>query len=194
MVLNNATDRRKCRSDATIRTAVINVNTRSTGWCMSGSIVKLQISENMQATGLQQSSAHCVIEPSDWDDGDDLKDVFHPDFLELPGETTALFNLRFAFASNGYQARLQEAESHPVLIARLTRRTAPLIPDDKLFRRHIKKLLCHSGFPLRMKEMTVSRKGNSVLLVFPWERSGTDYAAALRQAEADAAEFEGMAP
>jgi hypothetical protein len=147
----------------------------------------------MRPTQCPPSGAASLFEASEWDDEDDLKDVFHPEFPEMPGETTALFNLRFAFACNGYEARLQEAETHPVLIAKLTRRTAPLFPDDKRFRRHIKNLLCHSGFPLRMKEMTVSRKGNSVLLVFPWEHSATDYAAALRQADMDAAEFEGMA-
>jgi len=140
------------------------------------------------------SSAIGIIEPFDWDDGDDLKDVFHPEFPEEPGETSAMFNMRFAFACNGYQARLKEAESHPVLIVRFTRRTAPLIPDDKRFRRHIQELLRQAGFPLDMKEITLSRKGDSILLVFPWTHSATDYAAALRQAEADAAEFEGMAP
>jgi hypothetical protein len=156
--------------------------------------VKLQLSENMQTTGLQLFSANGVIEPSDWEEGDDLKEVFYPEFPELAGETCALFNLRFAFASNGYQARLQEAESHPVLIVRLTRRTAPLILDDELFCRHIQELLCHAGFPLPMKEITLSRKGDSTLLAFPWAHSATDYAAALRQAEADAAQFEGMVP
>lgn len=148
----------------------------------------------MSPKGQQQSSANGEIEPSDWEEGDDLKEVFHPDFPEMPGESSAMFNLRFAFAAHGYKTRLQEAVSHPVLVARLTRRTAPLIPDDKQFRRHIKELLCNSGFPLRMKEITLSRKGDLALLVFPWTHSSTDYVAALRQAEADAAEFEGMAP
>jgi hypothetical protein len=149
----------------------------------------------MYSTECPASSAADAVGTSEWDDEDgDLKDVFHPEFPEMPGETSALFNLRFAFATYGYKARLQEAESHPVLIARLTRQTAPIIPDDGLFRRHIKELLCNSGFPLRMKEITLSRKGDFALLVFPWTHSARDYAAALRQAETDAAEFEGMVP
>lgn len=133
----------------------------------------------------------CPIEsaPLDFDDEENDKDVFHLQFDELPGETSAMFNLRFAFATEGYQARFQEAESHPVLIARLTRQNAPIFSNEKLFTKHLQAVLRRAGHRLRLNELTVCRKGNSALLAFPWPHSSVDYAAALRLADQEALQF-----
>jgi len=128
----------------------------------------------------------------EWDQQDAIE-VYHPQFDALPGETSVAFNLRYAFASAGYWvSSVEEVKTHPVLVARFVRRDAEPINDQKLLFRHIRDLLRGAGFPLRRDELTVSQTGHRVLVAFQWHDSPVDYQAALRQADGDAAEFEGM--
>jgi hypothetical protein len=130
-------------------------------------------------------------ESDDFDD-DEFKDVFHPQFDELPGETSAIFNLRFEFAIAGYTARCREAETHPILVVRLTCQSAHVFPDEKLFTKFLQSVLRRAGHRLRPNELTVRRKGNSVLLAFPWSYSSIDYAAGLRLADQEALQIADM--
>jgi hypothetical protein len=79
-----------------------------------------------------------------------------------------------------------------VLIVRAVRTTARKIPEYKPFFRHIRDLLERAGFFVKRDELSVDQNGNRILAAFLWPDSPIDYAAGLRQAELDAAEFAGM--
>lgn len=132
---------------------------------------------------------------ADFDEEDeDFKDVYYPDFEEVLGETSAIFQLRYAFACGGFHViKAEEASTHPVLIIKAVRNDSTRLHSDLLFQ-HIRILLRNAGFPLKRYELTVDQTGKQILVVLPWAHSRIDYAAALREAESEAAEFEGMAP
>lgn len=126
-------------------------------------------------------------------DVEDFKDLYWPDVGTLPGEPRCAFGLRCAFTSAGYKVRkVEEAETHPVLIIRAVRNDARRITDQRLFYRHVRDILRDAGFRLRRGELTVARTGNRILLAFRWPNSSIDYAAGLRRAEQEAAEFADM--
>lgn len=118
-------------------------------------------------------------------------DVYCPDLL--PGEAETAYRLRITFTSEGYETKtILAAATHPVWVIRAKRKDAPRIVDQRLLFRHIQKLLRGAGFDLCRDELTIDRKGDFVLVAFLWKQSSVDYAAGLRQAEQDAAEFAGM--
>src|SRR5437879_326397 len=127
-----------------------------------------------------------------WDDTDD--DDFKDVWLEpLPGESSVVSFLRHVFACAGYKiVRVEQAPTHPVLIIRVVRTTAPKIPEYRAFLRHIRELLRRAGFCLKRDELTVDQSAKTILMAFLWRNSSMDYAAALRQADEDAMEFAGM--
>ena len=124
-------------------------------------------------------------EDEEWD-RQDAADVYHPN--SLPGEPEIAFRLRRAFESHGYLIRdIRHAETHPVVVVRAVRGKARRIGDPRLFFRCALELLREAGILLRRNELTVDQRGNRILLAFPWRDSPIDYAAALRQADEDAA-------
>ena len=144
---------------------------------------------NMTQTSFTTALA---IEDEEWDRRDAI-DVYHPQFDALLGETPVAFNLRYAFTCAGYLVvSVEETKTHPVLVVRAVRKDVKPIADRKLHFQHVRDLLRGAGFRLRRDELTVSQTGNRLLVAFHWHNSPVDYAAALRQAEEDAAEFERM--
>jgi len=118
-------------------------------------------------------------------------DVYYPD--QLPGEAETAYRLRVTFTSEGYATKtILAASTHPVWVIHARRKDAPRIVEHRLFFRHIQNLLRGAGFNLRGDELTIDRKGDSILVAFQWKGSPIDYAAGLRQAEQDAAEFAEM--
>ncbi len=136
-----------------------------------------------------------VTSPSADDDEEwdhqDAADVYYPD--TQPGETEISFMLRRAFESHGYLVRdIREAPTHPVVIIHALRGNAPRVSDLRSLFRHVHGLLREAGLLLRRDELTVNQTGNRILVAFQWQDSTMDYAAGLRQADEDAADFEGM--
>lgn len=134
-----------------------------------------------------------VAAPNAAPDFDDVpgyySDVYYPDLL--PDESETAYRLRVTFTSEGYATKtILAAATHPVWVIRARRKDAPRIVDHRLFFRHIQELLSRAGFFLGRDELTIDRKGDSILIAFQWRDSLIDYAAGLRQAELDAAEFE----
>jgi hypothetical protein len=130
----------------------------------------------MDRTLLQQSQ---VAEPdplADLEDEDGYyKDVFHPDFDELPGETPIAFRLRYAFACSGYRlSRVVGSQTHPVLIVRAVRQSAMRIADQRSLVRHFQHLLRSAGFRLRRDELTVDQHGDRIMVAFQWKESPVD--------------------
>ncbi|MGO8837582.1 MAG: hypothetical protein ACLQAH_05350 [Limisphaerales bacterium] len=118
-------------------------------------------------------------------------DVFYPDLL--PGEAETAYRLRVTFTSEGYSTKtILAAATHPVWVIQARRKDAPQIVDHRLLFRHIQNLLRRAGFHLREDELTIDRKGDSILVAFQWKDSPIDYAAGLRQAAQEAAEFAEM--
>jgi len=124
---------------------------------------------------------------------DDFRDVFGLELDAIPGETPVAYRLRLAFGCAGYRAvKVLEMQTHPVLAVHAVRREAQRIADARLFFKHVKNLLRHAGFPLHPDELTVAQDSAGILVAFQWHDSPIDYAAGLRQAELDAAEFADM--
>ncbi len=104
----------------------------------------------------------------DFDDGD-LKDVFWPDVEMLPGETSETFRLRCHFTFAGYRVRkVEESETHPVLVVRAVRTTGQRFPDPRQFRRHIRGILKQAGFRVKSDDLTVNQTGDRILAAFIW--------------------------
>jgi hypothetical protein len=123
------------------------------------------------------------------DDPNFYKDVYDCDWRVCESEIA--YRLRVMFTSNGYAPKtVQAAPTHPIWIICAKRKDAPRIADNRLFFKHIQKLLRDTGFRLRKDEMTVDQKGDNILVSFIWKDSPIDYLAGLRDAEQVAAEFE----
>jgi hypothetical protein len=106
----------------------------------------------------------------DWENN--FKDVFWPDFDALPGETSIAFKLRFAFSCSGYRVtRVEEVETHPVVVVRAVRKDARRVPDHRLLFRHIRDLLRQAGFCVKRDELIVDQTGDRVLASFLWRNS-----------------------
>jgi len=109
----------------------------------------------------------------DFDDDDDIRDVYWPDFDPLPGETSVAFRLRFSFTCAGYRTtRIEEVKMPPVLVVRAVRKDARRIADHRLILGHIRELLRQAGFRLRRDELTVDQTGDRILVAFQsakWE-------------------------
>ncbi len=130
-----------------------------------------------------------------FNDDDGIKDVFWPAIDILPGETPTIFRLRCHFTLAGYRVRKVEGcVTHPVLIVRAVRTTAQRFPDRRQFRRHIQGILNLADFQPKGDELTVDQTGDRILVALLWRDSPIDYAAGLRQAELDAAQFADMVP
>jgi len=126
----------------------------------------------------------------EWD-RQDAADVYFPDMQQ--GETEVAFRLRLAFEPEGYViGHVESAPTHPVLIVRAVRQNAAKITVQRSLCQYFQNVLRRVGFSLRRNELTVDQRGNRILLAFQWRESTMDYAAARRQADEDAAEFEGM--
>ena len=133
-----------------------------------------------------------VATPNAAQDFDDepgyYSDVYYPDLL--PDESETAYRLRVAFTSEGYATKtILAASTHPVWVIHAKRKDAPRIVDHRLFFKHIQNLLRGAGFQLRRDELSVSQDKCGILVAFQWKDSPIDYAAGLRQAERDAAEF-----
>jgi len=138
------------------------------------------------------------IEAADLDatpdcDIEDFKDVYWPDVGTAPDEPPCAFKLRCAFANASYRVRkVEQAETHPVLIVRAVRTDACRIAAQWLLWRHIRNILRQAGFDVKRDELIIDQTGDRILVAFRWPDSPIDYAAGLRQAELDAAEFAEM--
>jgi hypothetical protein len=122
---------------------------------------------------------------ADFEDEDGyFKDIFYPDFDELPGETPTAFRLRYAFTYCGYRVtRVEEVKTHPVVVVRAVRQSARRINDDRLFFRHIRDVLRQAGFSVRGHEMTVGQTGDRILAAFLLQRSPHGYVDVMNDAE-----------
>jgi len=126
----------------------------------------------------------------DFEDDDDFKDIYWPDFDPLPGETSIAFRLRFAFTVVGYKIRtIEECSTHPTWIIKAVRTSAPKIRDYKLFLQHIQALLRGAGFRLRRKELVVDQTGGRILVAFPSGKPAANIDEILREAEEDVAGY-----
>lgn len=131
-----------------------------------------------------------VDQEEEWD-RQDAAEVHYPD--SLPGETEIAFRLRRAFESHGYLIRdARYAATHPVVVFRASQGNAPRISDPRSLFRRVQGLLREAGILLRRDELTANQTGQRILVAFQWQHSTMDYAAGLRQADEDAAAFEGM--
>jgi hypothetical protein len=129
-----------------------------------------------------------VTEPdplADFEDEDGyFKDIFYPDFDELPGETAIAFQLRYAFTCAGYRGvRVEEMKTHPVVVVRAVRQSARRINDDRLLFRHVRDVLRQGGFSVRGDELTVGQTGDRILAAFLLQRSPHGYVDAMNDAE-----------
>jgi hypothetical protein len=112
--------------------------------------------------------------------------VLFADFDELPGETSIAFRLRYAFTSAGYRVmRVEEVETHPVMVVRAVRTTAQRIPGYQPFFRYIRDLLKRSGFPVKRDELTVDQVGNRILVAIPSGKPAVDFREILREPQED---------
>jgi len=126
-------------------------------------------------------------------DIEDFKDVHLLELEPMPGESPVAYKLRFVFGCAGYRnVKVLEMQTHPVLAVHAVRQEAQRINDHRLFFKHIRNLLRRAGFPLGRDELTVTQDNAGILAAFQWKDSPIDYAAGLRQAEQDAAEFANM--
>jgi hypothetical protein len=134
---------------------------------------------------LAKPSSPTATELEDFDDEEGYyKDLFHPDFDELPGETPISFRLRYVFTSNGYRFRhVEEVKTNPVLIVRVVRKDAPRITDQRLFFRHIQDLLRTAGFRLRKDELTIDQRGDRFMFAFLSGKPREDFRDILRERE-----------
>ena len=122
------------------------------------------------------------------DDDDDFKEVFWPDFDALPGETPFVFKLRFTFTFSGYRIkRIEEVQTHPVVIILAVRQSAQHIADHRLFFKHIQNLLRGAGFCLRKDELTVSQTGGQILIAFQTGKWAPNFEEILREPQEDMA-------
>jgi hypothetical protein len=122
----------------------------------------------------------------DFDDDDDVRDVFWPDFDGLPGETPTVFRLRFAFECAGYEAiRIEEPQTHPVVIVRATQPESGRITDQRLLFRHVREILCQAGFRLKSDELTVALSGRRILIAFQTGKWVPNYEEILGEMEED---------
>jgi len=118
----------------------------------------------------------------DYDDGDDFKDVYWPDFDVEPGETPIAFRLRYAFTCAGYRvARIEEVKMPPVLVVRAVRRDARRMTDHRLFFGHVRELLRQAGFRLRRDELTVHQTGDRILVAFQSAKWAPNFEEILRE-------------
>jgi hypothetical protein len=122
------------------------------------------------------------------DDADFYKEVYDCDWRVCESEIA--YRLRVMFTSNGYAPKtIQAAPTHPIWIIRAKRKDAPRIADNRLFFKHIQKLLRDTGFRLRKDELNVTQERDSILVTFIWKDSPIDYLAGLREAENETTEF-----
>jgi hypothetical protein len=98
----------------------------------------------------------------DWDaaDVDDFKELI------LPDESQELFfELRSVFEQAGYKVRrLEVCNTHPVLVLKLLRHTAPVIKDAVKLLGHISFILCETR--VGKTKVTVSREGDRIHVSF----------------------------
>jgi hypothetical protein len=138
----------------------------------------------ISSSGIQVPEADPV---ADFDDEPGYyKDIFYPDFDELVGETSIAFKLRYAFTCAGYRVmRVEEVETHPVLIVRAIHTTAPRIPEYLPFFRYIRDFLKGSGFPVKRDELTVDQVGKRILVAIPSGKPAADFREILREPQVD---------
>lgn len=128
-----------------------------------------------------------------FDDEDNFKDIFWPDFDATPGETPVTFKLRFTFSSAGYQTiRIEEVKTHPVLIVRAICKDIRRITDHKLFVRHMQDLLRQAGFNLRKDELTVDQTGDRILVAFLSGKPVLNFEKILRESHEDLLDYADM--
>jgi hypothetical protein len=122
---------------------------------------------NIKLRKNERKTAEKFIPSNDFDDEEDFKDVFHPDFEEFPGESLNSIKLRYAFTCAGYRIRkYEEFDAPPVIVVRLIQTTAPLIRDPRILFKHIQGLLRQAGFRRRKDELTVDRTANRIVVAF----------------------------
>lgn len=85
----------------------------------------------------------------------------------LPGESVTEALIRHHFQRAGYKVwRFEFAPTHPVIILKIIRTSAPPIEDDRQFFRHIREILKQAGYFLKKDELTVNRERKRVLVAF----------------------------
>lgn len=96
----------------------------------------------------------------------EYKDVYFPTMLA--GESPIESRVRHHFEWVGYKiTRIETAPTHPTLIVRAVRASAPRIDDPRLFFKHIQALLRQIGFFPKKDELTVDREKERILFAFP---------------------------
>jgi len=117
-----------------------------------------------------------------FDDDDDIRDVYWPNFDPLPGETSVAFRLRFTFTCAGYRTtRIEDVKMPPVLVVRAVRKDARRMTNHRLFYRHIRELLRQAGFHLRRNELTVDQNGDRILVAFQSAKWAPNFEEILRE-------------
>ncbi len=112
------------------------------------------------------------VEANDFDWENNFKDVYWPDVGAGPDEPPIAFKLRLGFACAGYRVmKVEEVETHPVVIVRAVRKDANRITDHRLFFRHIRDILRQAGFGVKRDELIVDQSGVRVLASFLWRNS-----------------------
>ena len=141
------------------------------------------------------SQVHVPCPLADFDDDDDdFKDVFWPNFDMLPGETPVTFRLRFAFVCDGYRAiKVEEVQTHPIVIIRAVQPDAGRIVDHRLLLRHVQDMLCRAGFRPKRDELMVAPSGHRVLIAFQTGKWAPNFEEILREPQADMADYAEMA-
>lgn len=117
---------------------------------------------------------------------EDFKDVFLPIFEPLPNETKTAFDLRFAFSCAGYRVtKIEEFQSHPVLLLKILQPDAGRITDHRLLLKHIRVLLRKAGLRPKSGELTLARSGRRVLIAFQTAKRTPNFEEILREPHED---------
>jgi hypothetical protein len=119
-------------------------------------------------------------------DKDWIKEIYFPD---LPGDESPEFLLKYHFECAGYAIkRIETAPSHPVIIVRAVRTTAPRIAEYEAYFSHLRDVVHRAGFRLRKDELTVDQKGAQILVAFQSGKPAADFMQILQEPQEDFAD------